>query len=213
MENFPYQCNLCGNSNINLTFSAQGRDFIECANCDLLFVDARYHLNEKDEKARYDLHNNNYGDNGYREFLLRLKGSLVPFLTPGMKGLDFGCGPSDVLTKLFVEDGFSMDRFDPFFAPIALTDGAYDFIACAEVVEHFRDSHADFKKMRSLIRIGGWLAIMTQLRDSFRNDPTWWYLRDKTHICFYSSRTFEWIEAKFDLKIHSRSSSVFVMSG
>ena len=104
-----------------------------------------------------------------------------------------------------------MDRYDPYFAPTPLHEKSYDFITCTEVVEHFRAPLIELKKMCSMVQEGGWIGIMTQLRDSHRNDPTWWYLRDRTHVSFYSAKTFEWIARALDLKIHSLDQSVIVM--
>ncbi|MBO8138417.1 MAG: methyltransferase domain-containing protein [Desulfotomaculum sp.] len=38
----------------------------------------------------------------------------------------------------------------------------------------------------------GILALMTLYHNN-HNFKNWWYRQDKTHICFYSPKTFSWI--------------------
>ena len=51
----------------------------------------------------------------------------------------------------------------------------------------------EFERLDELLRPGGWLAVMTTMRDDTRDFAGWWYVRDFTHVCFYRPRTMEWI--------------------
>ncbi len=90
-----------------------------------------------------------------------------------------------------------MSVYDPFFAPDpAVLDGSYDFITCTETVEHFFSPADEFERLNKMLRNGGWLGVMTEMRNdsSFEN---WWYTRDPTHVCFYRVETMEWIALHF----------------
>ena len=68
-----------------------------------MFVPRSYHLSAADEKAQYDLHENDPNDPGYRAFLDRLAGPLDKRLAPHSHGLDFGCGPGPTLSVMLEE--------------------------------------------------------------------------------------------------------------
>ena len=76
-------------------------------------------------------------------------------LQPGMQGLDSGCGPGPVLSMLLREAGMAMTDDDPFYAPnVDALQRQYDFVACTEVVEHFRDPHAGWAQLMARARPG-----------------------------------------------------------
>lgn len=207
-------CPLCGENRIDILFSIAERSFLECSQCDLLFIPPSNFPSFAEEKSRYDQHNNCLMDAGYIRHLDRVRTQLVAHLKPGALGLDFGCGPDRCLSRLFEDDGFAMDNYDPFYGPAlgkrsAGKRGAgkrsaqYDFITCSEVAEHFSDPRAEFNLMQSLLCPNGWVSIMTNLREGDRRCASWWYLRDITHRCFYSKRTFEFISGMLPWRLES----------
>jgi len=127
---------------------------------------------------------------------------LVRNVPPSATGLNFGSGPSPVLSDLLREKGLNVSDYDPLYAPGAvLNPGTYEFIACCETVEHFRDPERDWKVMAQLLVPGGCLAVKTYLYGSDTEFSAWRYANDETHICFYSERTMSWIAADTGLNV------------
>lgn len=205
-------CPLCLNTQTSLHFVANGRTFFECSDCRLLFVAKQHFLSFDQQKQRYDQHRNSTTDPKYREHLARLRDTLQVHLSAGMQGLDYGCGPTTLLAELFAENGFVVDNYDPIYGPPKPASlKQYDFITCSETAEHFQDPHREFSFMTNLLRPGGWIAIMTGLRDCHLNDPSWWYLRDSTHVCFYSKATFEKMRSLFSWNLVSLAHNIVVL--
>jgi SAM-dependent methyltransferase len=195
-------CPLCSSTETYFYFKDNVRTYTQCAKCALVFVQARYWLNADDEKATYDLHENDPNDAGYRKFLSRLSAPLLEHLPPHRSGLDFGCGPGPALSQIFKEQGHTVDLYDPFyFDNPAVFDKIYDFICATEVVEHLRQPAQEMVSLFKLLRPGGWLGIMTKLVSDKEAFSHWHYIRDLTHICFFSRATFEYIAKRFGANI------------
>lgn len=201
------QCILCGESNSQLYYRDNLRAYHRCRNCRLIFVPEAYRLDLEEEKQRYDLHENDPDDEGYRSFLARLFIPLNERLQSGSEGLDFGSGPGPTLHQLFEEAGHSMNIFDPFYHDDETVFGeTYDFITATEVIEHLHHPLAEIKKLWNCLRPGGWLGLMTKMvtdREAFKH---WHYIRDQTHVGFYSGETFRWLSDRLgaDLQIVNR---------
>lgn len=190
-------CTLCNSqeSTVFVEVSAQTPAYYRCAQCDLIYLNPAEHLSFSEEKQRYETHKNIPGDAGYEKFLRRLADPLLPLLTPGSKGLDFGCGPGPALAALLRAQGFEMNIYDPYFAPDKKPlEQKYDFVTCTEVVEHFNFPKKSFELLMGLVKPGGLLGVMTQTPPG---DPgvflNWHYRRDPTHLNFYSSDCVDWI--------------------
>ncbi|WP_462326151.1 class I SAM-dependent methyltransferase [Desulfoplanes sp.] len=187
-------CPLCHYDDIGLFFSDRFREYFRCSRCSLVFVPSSFHLDPAAEKARYDTHENDPGDVGYRRFLSRLTRPLQALVPVGSHGLDFGSGPGPTLSTMLEEAGYCMDIYDKYYAPDTdLLTRTYDFITATEVVEHLRDPAGELERVWACLRPGGVLGIMTKLvlgRDVF---ATWHYIRDPTHISFFSRPTFSWL--------------------
>lgn len=189
-------CPLCRATGPEGPLSGRARRFWRCLDCHLTFAGILDHPTRAVEEARYRLHRNAPNDAGYRRSLDRLAGPLAARLTAGMEGLDFGSGPGPVLASLLGERGLRVSNYDPIFAPdMALLDRTWDFIACAETVEHFREPGNEFDRFARLIRPGGWIGIQTRLCAEDQDLASWWYAEDPTHLCFYARATFGWIGA------------------
>lgn len=164
-----------------------------------------------DEKARYDEHQNDGEDLGYRGFLSRMVAPIARRCSAGARGLDFGCGPTPVLADMLRESGFSMDIYDPFYWPDRrVLDGSFDFVVCTEVLEHLRQPLAVFRQLLSLLATGGVLALMTRPYVEAVEFSSWHYKNDRTHIGFYSLATFDWLSRKFDLDYRQLEDDIFV---
>jgi len=197
----PNDCILCNNSSVfPLEFIKKykklaNRSYIRCPECDLIFVPKACHLSQTEEEARYKLHHNTISNEGYvnsfNEIILQVRKYC-----PGVNSvLDYGCGPGPVLAELLKRNGFECDVYDPIFSPV-FPSCSYDLVISTEVFEHFRDVRIELERVFSLIRPGGFLAVMTLLHDPISNFENWWYHSDPTHISFFSMKTFDWISER-----------------
>jgi len=186
-------CPLCRASE-GRTFYQDSREYFRCPVCTLVYVLPYQFLSPKEEKSVYDLHYNSADDPGYRRFLTRLFGPLSQRLAPNSCGLDFGSGPGPTLSVMFEEAGHSMEIYDPFFAPeTILFQRQYDFIVASEVVEHLHYPRRELDRLWSCLKPNGVLGIMTKRvidREAFSR---WHYKSDPTHVCFFSTETFQWL--------------------
>jgi hypothetical protein len=192
-ESVDLFCPLCRASE-GSHFYQDSRKYFRCPVCALVFVLPCQFLSRKEEKSVYDLHENSTDDPGYRHFLARLFGTLSQRLAPNSCGLDFGSGPGPTLTVMFEEAGHCMESYDPFFAPdIKLLEQQYDFIVAAEVVEHLHYPRQELDRLWSCLKPNGLLGIMTKRVIDQEAFSRWHYKRDPTHVCFFSTQTFQWL--------------------
>jgi len=198
------ECLLCSSSNHDFFFEDKFRKYQRCLNCSLLFVAPEFHVSRKREKARYEEHNNDPNDAGYRAFLERISKPIKESFAPPSNGLDFGCGPTTLLADILSESGFEMDVYDLFYFPDeSVLKKRFDFIVTTEVVEHLSGPLKVFKNLLSMLKPDGILAVMTRLHDNSIDFKTWHYKNDPTHISFFSLQTFEWLSEHLNL-IHER---------
>ncbi len=195
-------CPLCQSSNTKQYHRDHKREYLQCGECELVFVPKQYHLKPSDERAEYDLHQNNPNDDHYREFLLRVYEPLIQRVAPGSKGLDFGCGPGPTLSVMLQEKGFNMTLFDPFYYPdTGVFNQQYDFITATEVIEHLAKPRYELTRLINVLKPEGILAVMTKRALSYDAFIHWHYKNDPTHIAFYSVKTFEWIASDSGMKL------------
>jgi hypothetical protein len=167
-----------------------------------VFVPPESWLDHASEKARYDQHRNDPADERYRRFLGQLTKPLLERVPPGSIGLDFGSGPGPALTVMLEEAGMQMRLFDPIYAPDqTIWDGRYGFVAASEVVEHLRDPAAELDRLFGVLEPGGWLGVMTKWVGAHDDFVTWRYIRDLTHVAFYSPRTLRWIAQRWNAPV------------
>ena len=195
-----YECPLCRSEIDLLFFSDKKREFVRCEYCGLVSVPEKYFLSESDEKARYDLHENNPENKGYFDFLNNFVSVIRNHIGGFSKGLDFGSGPTPVLAGIFTSLGYDISIYDPFYADDRLSlEKKYDFIAMVEVLAHLKDPGKELRTLWECLNPGGVIGIMTGFfpedKDSFRR---WSYKNDSTHICFYSKTTFKWISKQLN---------------
>lgn len=193
-----HDCPLCHSDRLRPFAEIDARHYFECGVCELIHLAPRHRTGPEEELARYETHENDPADAGYRAFLGRLADPLVERLSPGASGLDYGSGPGPTLSVMLEGMGFEMEIYDPFFAPDpAALARTYDFVTCSETAEHFFRPGDEFRRLDDLLRPGGWLAIMTQMFEEEQPFEDWWYVRDPTHVCFYRRESLEWIAARF----------------
>lgn len=206
-------CPLCESTTPSEFFRDRTRTYVRCRGCDLIFVPYEYHLSPDKENRRYDLHENSPADPEYRNFLNHLVESLSARLKPGSVGLDFGAGPGPALSVMMRERGFEMMDYDPIYAcDPGLLERKYDFVACSETVEHFKRPAESWELLVGLVRPGGTIGIMTEIFEEGMDFSRWRYIRDETHVAFYSRGTFEWIAKNFDLEVQFHGRSVVILT-
>jgi len=179
--------------------------FYRCEQCDFVFKSDHHYLSTEDELKEYDLHVNSIADQGYVDYFKRfVEAAVVGYVSIGRKGLDFGSGPSPVLAEILERDyGYDMDIYDLFYAPEKLyQDRRYDLITSTEVVEHLADPLAFFKFAIEHLSEDGLLAIMTLFHpEEDEAILKSHYLRDRTHISFFSLKTMETVAALTGLEM------------
>ncbi len=162
-------------------------------------MDPRFALNPEAEKHRYDQHNNDINDSGYRDYVRPLVSEITAAYSSNSCCLDYGAGPGPVVASLLREKGYhNIKPYDPFYYPDrSVLNHKYDLIICSEVIEHFKNPAAEFALLKSLLKPGGSIFCMTQLFNDKINFATWYYKNDPTHLFFYNSRALEWIRTKY----------------
>ena len=206
-------CPLCGGGGpFGVLADAYGRRHLDCGGCGLIFVERGLLPSAERERARYEFHRNGPEDAGYVAFLSQSVEAARPVLREGMRGLDFGCGPSPVLAGLVRELGVECRNYDPYFFPVE-PEGVFDVVFATEVVEHFHEPARDWGRMLGFVRDGGWLVVMTEPWEAGRDFAKWSYAADETHVCFYRRDTFKWIARTFGLGFQATENSrVFLFS-
>lgn len=189
-------CPLCNDLSAGPWQTAHGRPYHRCGRCRLVFLEPGRLPSAREERAEYDLHQNDPGDPGYRRFLGKLVDRMLPFLAPASDGLDFGCGPGPAIAAMMRGQGHRVTNYDPIYAPDR--DGLsrqYDFVTCTEVAEHFHVPARDFAVLDRLLKPGAFLGLMTQPLTADVDFPAWWYAREISHVSFYAPETFDWLAA------------------
>lgn len=102
-----YICPLCKGTDNQFYHEDKRRQYLQCQSCQLVFVDPSQRLTPEQEKAIYDQHENDPGDQGYRRFLSRIAEPMDERLGSNQQGLDFGCGPGPALAQMMRERGIT----------------------------------------------------------------------------------------------------------
>ncbi|MCF6237281.1 MAG: class I SAM-dependent methyltransferase [Candidatus Marinimicrobia bacterium] len=187
------------------------REYLHCPVCDLIFVHPAHFLTLQDERERYDLHNNDPDDTRYRSFLSRLCSPMLNHISPHSKGFDFGSGPGPLLSIMFAEQGHEMSIYDFFYAPdLDVFNQHYDFITSSETIEHLHHPQVELDRLWSCLKPGGILGLMTGIRYDEIDFSSWYYIRDETHVVFYSPKTFDWLAQHWRAELQFIGDSVVI---
>ncbi|WP_199775641.1 class I SAM-dependent methyltransferase [Microbulbifer pacificus] len=205
-------CPLCRQPAAHLYHRDKFREYNRCVECALVFVPSQYHLSSDAEKAYYDLHENDLHDEGYERFLSRCAKPLLERLPNTASGLDFGCGPAPLLAHLLGRAGHRMATYDLYYQPdSSVLHQSFDFIVSTEVVEHLADPRQVLLDLWLSIRPGGLLALMTKLVVDRERFASWHYIRDPTHIVFFSKETFSWLAQYLNAELEICGSDVIFL--
>ncbi|WP_413288554.1 class I SAM-dependent methyltransferase [Bdellovibrio sp. HCB337] len=211
-------CLLCQSSNTD-AFTVEKNpvhNYFHCTRCELIFMDPEERPLPAEEKARYDLHQNEDTE-GYRQFLeplvqdIRNYSVMLAVPHPQVKILDFGCGPTAFLGKMLGEEDFRVSNYDIYYFPDqSPLQRSYDIITSTEVWEHFYHPHEEITQLMRLLKTFGLMAIMTSGHPGVGLFHNWQYRRDETHVIFFSEKTMRWIADEFNLDLIKAQSPYWI---
>ena len=205
-------CPLCDGMQGKSFYEDKYRPYIHCLDCDLIYVESKYHLSGLDEKEVYDQHENKPSDLGYRKFLSRVFDPMCERIQAGSKGLDFGSGPGPTLSLMFTELGHEMSIYDKFYADDrSVFQEEYDFISTTEVIEHIALPRPELQRLWSCLKPGGVLGIMTKFATGEADFSKWHYKNDPTHITFYSRESFNYLAQQLKAEIDFVGNDVVIL--
>lgn len=190
-------CPACRVESVEPFQTIEGRAYLRCATCEVRLLAPGHRLSPEAERAHYRTHRNDPGDPGHRRFLSKLADPLLARLAPRSCGLDYGAGPDSTLAAMLREAGHEVAVYDPAFAPDAgALARTYDFVACAEAIEHFHAPADELDRIAALLRPGGWLGVTTLFQADDDRFAAWRYRRDPTHVVFFREATFRVLAAQ-----------------
>lgn len=201
-------CLLC-NSRAEYLSLFRGKQYYRCSHCLSVMMDPQQFLGPAEEKSRYDQHNNDVNDPGYRNFVRPLVDKIEERHGAIETGLDFGAGSGPVAAVMLRERGYKeIELYDPYYhSDRSVFNRHYHFIICSEVIEHFHRPAESFELLSSLLRPGGSLFCLTALYDQDIDFEKWYYKNDPTHVFFYHCRALHWIKQEYnftDLEMEDR---------
>lgn len=198
-------CKVCKSVTTQWLVGKKNTVFHYCPNCDYISKDASHYISSEKELEIYSTHNNSIEDPSYVAYFKHfIEGAILPVVSTGKFGLDYGSGPYPVLSQLLIRDyGYNMDIYDLFYAPEKVFIGQkYDLVTCTEVVEHIPSPLETFENFKELLLPEGTLAVMTQFHPNTIEDfKEWHYIRDKSHISFFTAKTMDIIAEMTGLKV------------
>ena len=210
-----HNCPLCNALNRSrFYFEDKKRQYLMCIQCELVYVKPEFLPTKDVELSEYQLHQNSFDDEGYKQFLQRLLTPLINSIqiSTTTSAIDFGCGPSPVLATLMAQHDISVSIYDPFFFPNkdALKQG-YNIIVCTEAIEHFHTPHKEWQMWQNMLKPSGIIAIMTKRVINRERFAQWHYKNDPTHVSFFSEATFQFLAERDGYKVEFPTNDVVLM--
>lgn len=208
------KCKICNNKTKNILDIKTKKKYHQCLNCEYIYLDKEFYVDNMAEKKHYDKHHNNFESIGYVKMFNDL---IDEFIEPNIKdiktALDFGCGEGEVLPILLERHKIECDRYDIFYFPKKVyIDKKYDLIVSTEVFEHLTNPLKILKELLSHIKSDGYLLLMSAFHpDSDKEFLKWWYIRDITHIGFFNITTFNHIASEFNLNIINHNNKNIIL--
>ncbi len=202
-------CTVCGRKDPE-NWNIKNRKYRYCHGCGFIQLAPEHFPERQAEKTRYLQHTNTAADSRYAAYLQNfLTSSFYPYVRESSTVLDFGCGPEPVLVKILQHEGFTVDCYDPFFAPdVPWKTKTYDAVTAVEVFEHLQDPAGELESLTAVVQNNGHIILRTMLhtekKDAF---SCWWYREDVTHVSFFSERTIKTLAIQYSLSIISMKNS------
>jgi 2-polyprenyl-3-methyl-5-hydroxy-6-metoxy-1,4-benzoquinol methylase len=206
------KCIICNSLTDSFLDSKSQIEYFECKSCQFIIKSKESFVDFKEQKKRYDLHENSEDNLGYKEYFNRFLDFILNDITEPKLALDFGCGATSLLSKILNQKGIKCDFYDPIYYPDNNHNKKYDLIISVEVFEHIHKPKESFKYLVDRLNPNGYLAIQTAFypknRDDFLN---WYYKLDPTHIIFFSPNTFTVLAKEFGLEIIKHNSKNMIL--
>ncbi|MGC9350369.1 MAG: class I SAM-dependent methyltransferase [Sulfurovum sp.] len=185
-------CIICGYDTKRFVDEKSAIAYYYCPHCQCISKSQEHFKPISEQKARYDLHENDPEDEGYQAYFRRFLDFVLPLVGSPETALDFGCGRSSLLADMLAKEGIETDYYDPVYHPKKLSDSKkYQMIVSTEVFEHLHDPKGIFFQLLEMLEEGGYLALQTQFHpndsEAFKK---WYYHLDPTHIVFFTPQTF-----------------------
>lgn len=195
-------CHICTKSCESFVHKKTKLTYYHCNSCEYIFKSPEYYQDLELQKERYNLHENNEEDEGYRAYFQRFLNFVFSHVDEPKRALDFGCGRTALLATLLEEHGVRCDYYDPIYYPQNLKDTKkFDLIVSTEVFEHLHQPKEVLADLIMRLNKDGYLAIQTEFHTNDRIDfQNWWYPQDCTHIVFFRAKTFLQLSTIFGLK-------------
>jgi len=186
-------CHICNRPTESFVHEKTNITYYHCKECEYIFKSHEHHKDFSTQKERYNLHENDEKDEGYKAYFQRFLDFMLPLIDQPKSALDFGCGRSSLLASLLEKEGIDCDYYDPIYYPTALNNSKkYELIVSTEVFEHLHQPREVFESLIERLVEGGYLALQTQFHP---NDVAafkkWYYHQDPTHIVFFTAKTFK----------------------
>ncbi len=185
-------CHICNESTESFLHEKTNITYYHCTSCEYIFKSPKCYQDLETQKERYNLHENNEEDEGYRAYFQRFLDFVLPHVDNVKTALDFGCGRTSLLAQLLEDEGIACDYYDPIYHPDTLDEKKrYDLIVSTEVFEHLHQPREVFAQLLEKLKSGGYLAIQTEFHSNEQvSFQQWWYPQDETHIIFFRAKTF-----------------------
>ena len=205
-------CVVCKSELIELFKIIEDKKYWKCNFCQAKFLDEVHRLDLKEERNRYEQHNNKIHDEAYRSFLSKLAEPLKTKLSSGGSGLDFGCGPGPTLSIMLEEAGHTMELYDIYYHPdTSVLEKTYDFMTATEVIEHLYHPDKVWQQWLNLVKPKGWIGLMTKLVIDVDAFAGWHYKNDPTHVVFFSRHTFQFLAERDKLELEFFGNDVILL--
>ena len=185
-------CHICNRLTQSFNHKKTNITYYHCTSCEYIFKSPTCYQDLETQKERYNLHENNEEDEGYRAYFQRFLDFVLPHMDNVKTALDFGCGRTSLLSQLLEDEGVACDYYDPIYHPHTLDEKKrYDLIVSTEVFEHLHQPREVFERLLEKLNSGGYLAIQTEFHSNEQASfEKWWYPQDPTHIVFFRAKTF-----------------------
>ena len=196
------ECRLCNCHTGTHQLLSDGSEYYLCHNCGLIFQKREQLPHYFEEKERYLEHENDLERQDYMSYLQESTKRIFNFPISKKSLLDYGCGPVKGLENIWNKEFEYLASFDAIFHKN--TDfkvKTFDVICCIEVIEHFYCPAKSFEHINSLLGKSSFVLFRTEFLESCDKLEKWWYRKDPTHVCFYNSQTWKYLEKKMNWKL------------
>jgi SAM-dependent methyltransferase len=168
-----------------------------------------------EQKKRYDLHQNDSSNKGYRAYFQRFLDFVLPIEPTPRYALDFGCGRSTLVTDMLTQKSIATDYYDPIYHPNKVyKNSSYDLILSIEVFEHLHNPKDIFSTLVKHLNSDGYIAIQTAFRPDTKEEFLEWYYRlDPTHLIFFSPKSLSILASKFGMRVIKDDGKQMVVLG